>query len=503
MKSFFKSFYGKLSAVFMLLLIIVGAVQIYLTYNASLRYLEEVDQKLNLHLAGNIAGELQPMVKDSLSVSAIKESIHYMMVMNPKVEIYLTGHDGKILAYFADPPQKLNQKYINLKPVQKFLNGNKKSLILGEDPRQPDKQKPFSAATLNIGSKGQGYVYIILGGEQYDTAMSMVKDSYILQTSLKILVIVLLLTGIIGLILFAFLTRRIRRMSTAVKAFENGEMKRRIHVTSDDEIDELAGSFNKMADTIVSDMDKLKKTDKLRRELVANVSHDLRSPLASIQGYLETIMLKGEHISKEERDKYLEIIFNNTSQLGKLISDLFELSKLDAREIKPRPEPFSIAELAQDVVMKLKPSAEKKKIDLRVEANGVIPMVYGDIGLIERALTNIIDNAVRYTPSSGRVTVQVKKADEKAEVEIEDTGPGVEEEELNHLFDRFYRLEKSRNRSDGGSGLGLAIAKKVLDIQQIALTVESKVGEGTRFRFLVNRWKSGNNEGYHLKGRML
>jgi len=482
MKSFFTSFYGKLSAIFLVLLIILGAVQIYLTYNASMRYIQEVDQKLNLHLAGNIAKELEPMVKDSLSVTAIKESIHYMMVMNPKVEIYLADSNGKILAYFADPPQKLNSEYINLKPVKRFLNGNQKNLILGDDPRQSDKHKPFSAATLHIGNQGQGYVYIILGGEQYDNAMNMVKDSYILQTSLEILLIVLLLTAVTGLILFALLTRRIRKMSTAVKAFENGEMDRRIDVKSSDEIGELAKSFNKMADTLVLNMGKLKNTDKQRRDLVANISHDLRSPLASIQGYLETIMLKKDHIKPEEREHYLDIIIKNTNQLNKLITDLFELSKLDARQIKPQPEPFSIAELAQDIVLKLKPTAERKHIHLKLETNEFIPMVYGDIGLVERAVTNIIDNAIRYTGKNGEVTIHVHRANKHAEIDVEDNGPGVPTDQLPHLFDRFYRLEKSRNRSDGGSGLGLAIAKKVLDIQKIPLTVESKVNIGTKFR---------------------
>ncbi len=493
MIKFFKTFYGKLSAIFLLLLVTVGAVQIYLTFNASIRYLNEVDQKLNLHLAQNFATELRPLVKDSLSVPAIGQTIHYMMVMNPKIEIYLANHQGKILAFFADPPQKVKTTHINLKPVHQFIEEQKKPLLLGEDPRHPGTMKPFSAAPLKIGSNDNGYVYIILNSERYDTALNMLRNSYIMRTSLKILLIVILVTGIIGLILFAFMTRRLRKVSQAVKAFDNGELDRRVVLHSSDEIGELANSFNSMANTIVSSLDKLKQNDKLRRELVANISHDLRSPLASIQGYLETIMLKEKHLSDEERRQYLETIFRNTQQLGTLIADLFELSKLDARQIEPHPEPFSIAELAQDVVMKLQPAAKKKQIDMRVNPQGAIPMVYGDIALIERAMTNLIDNAIRYTPVQGNVTVHVSEANAGAEVTVEDNGPGVASEELPLLFERFYRMEKSRNRNDGGSGLGLAIAKKVLDIQNIPISADSVLGQGTRFHFRISKWVRGIN----------
>lgn len=472
---------------FLLLLLIVGAAQVYLTFNSSMRFLDEVDQKLNLNLAKNMAGELEPLVKDSLSIPAIKQSIHYMMVMNPKVEIYLADHTGKILAFFADPPQKVEQKTIPLKPIFRFINSKHNSLILGPDPRHPGVQKPFSASRMQLADGQTGYMYIILAGEQYENALNMVKDSYILQTSLKTLIVVLFLAGVIGLVLFAFLTRRLRRMSEAVQAFESGDLESRITDQSPDEVGELASSFNRMADTIVSNMEELKNTDKLRRELIANVSHDLRGPLASIHGYLETIMIKAENLSVEEREKYLQVIHKNTATLNKLVSDLFELSKLDARQIEARIEPFSIAELAQDVVMKLKPSADKKHLSMHMQPEGTIPQVNGDIGLVERALTNLIDNSIRYTPEKGSITVRVRGTADGADVIVEDTGPGIAKDDILHLFDRFYRVEKSRNRDDGGSGLGLAIAQKVLEIQDIPLSVESTVGIGTQFKMHLQK----------------
>jgi len=483
MKNIFKSFYGKLSAVFLLLLIVLGSTQIYLTYHSSMRFVEEADQKLNLNLARNMAAELKPMLSDSVSVPAIQQSIHYMMVLNPKIEIYLLDHSGKILAYFADPPQKVEAKTINLDPIHEFLQSDQQSLILGDDPRQPGRQKPFSAANLHIGGQPDGYLYIILGGEQYETAVSMVKDSYILRTSIQSLIIIIIFTGIIGLILFAFLTRRLRTMMSSVRQFEQGNYKQRIPVKSEDEIGRLAATFNKMADTIEEHMNQLKRTDKLRRDLVANVSHDLRSPLASMHGYLETILMKAESLSKQERQRYLDIIMDNTEKLSRLVEELFELSKLDAHQVEPEFEYFSIAELTQDVVMKLKFRANDKNVNLNADLPRNLSPVYADIGLIERALTNIIENALRYTPEGGRVEVYLNSTNHHIRVSIHDTGCGIPEDEIPHIFERFYRVDKSRNKKNGSTGLGLAIADKIMELHETEIKVESEINKGTTFYF--------------------
>ena len=150
-------------------------------------------------------------------------------------------------------------------------------------------------------------------------------------------------------------------------------------------------AFNKLAATIEENIPEIKNNDRLRRDLIANISHDLRSPLASIQGYLETIMIKEEKLSSTERRDYLEIVYKNFQRLNRLVDDLLELSKLDAKQIKPKPEHFSIAELTQDVVLKFKPQAEKQHITIHSDFPSGIPIVEGDIGMIERALSNLLD----------------------------------------------------------------------------------------------------------------
>ncbi|SMO79363.1 sensor histidine kinase [Fodinibius sediminis] len=484
MKRFFQSFYWKLSLVFLLLLIAMGIAQVTITYNSSMQFVRQADQKLNLNLAENMAAEFEAELEDEFDISRIKSSIHDMMVVNPRIEIYLLDSSGEILAFFVEKGRQIKTDSVGMQPIHEFLNSPRSDLILGEDPRDPTRTKPISVAELDIGSQQPGYVYIILGGEQYDSALSMLENSYFLQTSLKVFGIILLVTGIVGMILFAFLTRRLHRLSGAIVKFDEGDLDKRVPVHSNDEIGRLAQSFNSMADTLQENVKELKKTDQLRRELIANVSHDLRSPLASIQGYLETILLKGAELSEDKREKYFKIILKNTVGLRNLVDELFELSKLDTQQVKPADmEPFSISDLVQDVALKYAPKAEEKDIGINLECPAGLPLVKGDIAMIERVLSNLIENAIQYSEEGGDIQIELKKKNSSVLIQVKDTGRGIPEKDLPFIFDRFYRAEKSRSRSGGGTGLGLAIAKKIMDLHGKDITVRNRNHKGSVFAF--------------------
>jgi signal transduction histidine kinase len=492
MKGFFKTFYGKLSALFLVLLLVMGSVQILITINSWKTYYDEADQKLNQRLARDMAKELKPIVKDSLDLNAVHHSIHYMMVMNPKVEIYLLDSDGKIMAFFAEPDKKVKSTHVGLKPVQNFLDKSAEFPILGDDPRNPGITKPFSAARLDIGPDINGYLYIILGSEQFDAAINTTRESYVATTIAKGLLITVLFTAFLGLLLFAFLTRRLRDMTHAVESFKKGIYSSRVEVKSSDELANLAKTFNTMAETIEANIEELKKTDTLRRELIANVSHDLRSPLASIRGYLETIQIKDKTLSDEERERYINILLDSTSGLERLVEQLFELSKLDARQIEPTYEPFLLKEMVYDVMMKFKPRAEKAGVKLQIKIPDGLPQVYADVGLIERVLSNLLDNAIKYTPKNGTVYISTDKVDKDIiRVRVKDNGPGIKQDELPYIFDRFYRVDKSRSEKTGGTGLGLAIAKKIMEIHNSTISVVSELNKGSTFSFSLQPWHAG------------
>ncbi len=492
MKLFFKSFYVKLSIIFLCLLLLMGIVQILMTVDASKSFHTRAGQTLNENLARGMVLDFETQVKNGIDMAAMEDMIHYMMVINPKIEIYLLDSAGKILAFFAEPHKKLQAESVSLAPIEAFIKGNNEALILGDDPRYAGRQKAFSAAPLKIADK-DGYLYVIIESEQFDAAAEQNRASFITSTMIRGITVSVLVTGLIGLILFALMTRPIRKMTDVVRDFEKGKLNERIPASGDDELGTLANSFNHMADTIVANMDELKRTDQLRRELVANVSHDLRSPMASIKGYLETILIKEDSIQPEDRRKYLNSVLNISTMLEQLIEQLFELSKLDARQTQPQLEPFSIPDLVQDVVMKFTPLAEKAEIYLTADFPDTLPQAYADIGLIERALSNLIENAIRYTPKSGSVVVRIINNFPQIRLQVADTGCGIQEEELPLIFDRFYRVEKSRARATGGAGLGLAITQKILEVHQSKINVESKVNVGTTFSFSLPAWQPKHN----------
>jgi signal transduction histidine kinase len=248
-----------------------------------------------------------------------------------------------------------------------------------------------------------------------------------------------------------------------------------------DEIDQIASAFQEMSERITAQMVELERTDRLRRELVANVSHDLRTPLASLHGYLETLAVKQGRLTPEEEREYLAIATRHSERLGKLVSELFELTKLDASDTELTVERFSLAELVQDVVQDFRLRAEEREVALSVSLDRASGLVEADIRLVERALVNLVENALKFTPGGGRVTVSVEGREAKLRVEVRDTGCGIREAELPFIFERFYRTEKGRE--DGGSGLGLAIAKRILELHGSRIEVASALGEGTSFRF--------------------
>jgi signal transduction histidine kinase len=480
----FSSFYARLSTIFLLLILALGAGCVAIAFRSSQHLFDDVEQLLNREYARSIAEELRPLVAQGFSEERVKGAIHYMMVLNPMVEIYLLDPAGKILAYFLNPAERIARSAVDIAPVEAFVRSAGRQLSLGEDPRSASRSRPFSAAPLQMGPD-QGYVYIILGGERYDASLRMIRDSYYLRAGIVAFFLALAVTVVAGLSLFFFLTRRLRSLSDAVRDFEKGDLARRVTVQGRDELGALGRSFNEMASTIAADVEKIRLAERTRRDLIGNISHDLRSPLASIQGYLETMVLKDQQLSAEERRTFLQVSLRNTAHLQRLVEELVELAKLDARQVELRLEPLQIAELAQDVALKLAPDARGAGVSLTVEPDDDLPLVTGDAGMIERVLTNLIENALRFTPEGGAVRVLLHAEPRAVRVTVSDTGAGITPEDLPRIFERFYRADKSRDRARGGAGLGLAIARQIVELHGSTLEVQSRPGDGARFSFLL------------------
>lgn len=487
----FRSLYSKLAAVVLVLFTFVALVMVALVIYTTDMYQQEANQKLNIDLAENIVREKILIRDGKIDRDALEYIFHILMVINPSIELYLLDPGGNILEYSA-APGKVKREKISLNPLEKWLSGNIAIPLLGDDPRNLIGQKVFSAAPIYQQDKLEGYLYVILGGEKYDTIAQKIQDSFILRMSSWLIFAAIAFTGIIGLLIFALLTRRLKKLTAGMDAFKRGKHLANIDLPREkkaesqgDEIDNLSRTFREMARRIEEQIEKLQKSDLLRRELVANVSHDLRTPLATLTAYVETMQLKDFNWSSDERQKYLKIAGKHCKRLSSLVDDLFELASLDAQETKLNLESFSIAELIQDVVQNYELAAKEKNITLTSNIGQDLSFVTGDIRLVERVLENLIINALRHTPEGGTVSLIMNPSDEYMNVQVLDTGVGIPEEALPHIFDRFYKIEHKENvsASPSGFGLGLAIAKRIMDLHGGGLKVDSELDAGTCFTF--------------------
>ncbi|WP_350292845.1 HAMP domain-containing sensor histidine kinase [uncultured Croceitalea sp.] len=477
----------KLTLSFLAILLLAGLGYTIATIYLSNQYFYETTQRLHANLAQDLIDEKFVDASPIDSTGAINKVLfgdimHDMMAVNRAIEVYLLDMDGNVqysVVLDHDAPET-NQKKVALAPIKKYITNNGESYILGDDPKNNANQKVFSAAKFNKGGK-EGYVYIILAGEEYLTTRDNLFKSYALKLGLGTSILTLLFAAILGILSVWYLTKNLRELVFAAKRFQQGDLEYRIKDADKSDLAGVTTTYNEMAETILSDIDKIKSVEKLRRELIANISHDLRTPLSIIQGYIETLQMKDEDLTKQERSDYLKTINKSGERLSKLISQLFEYSKLEANQIEPQKEPFLISELANDIHRNYNVLAKQKNIKLKLEMGEGIPLVFADISLVERAIQNLMDNALKFTPENGEVIVQITPKNEDIEITIKDSGPGIKQENQALIFERYRQTKTGEHKE--GAGLGLAIVKKIMELHNASIRVLSKPNEGTSFSF--------------------
>ncbi len=263
-------------------------------------------------------------------------------------------------------------------------------------------------------------------------------------------------------------------------------------------LDETAGKLESTFNQLKAEHAELERMEKIRKDFIINVSHELRTPLASIQGYTETL-LDGAIQDREHNLRFLHIIRKNAERLANLTSDLVVLSRIELRQQKFKFEFHAVRPLLEDTVEFLKPLADKKQIEIKTDRVQDDLRLFADPEAVQQALSNLLDNAIKYTPENGKVHVSARMIPAQkdclamVEILVEDNGPGIPAEELPRLFERFYRVDKARSRELGGTGLGLAIVKHLIRAMGGEVRVESRYGEGARFSFTIPQsdWRAG------------
>jgi two-component system OmpR family sensor kinase len=464
-----------------------GGLTLFLQARTYRHYDLMLTQALNQSLASNLAAEyFSRLSLKPEFVAGVKTEFSKLMAANPNIEIYLLDADGVIKAFTAAPRDVVRRR-IDVAPLRALIGNQFVLPLLGDDPKDLNEQKIFSAAYVDDANPQLGFLYVILGGSDYDATARRVQGGMVLRNVLTVIALGLAVALVAAFFVLTTQTRKLRRLANGIDVFRDSNFQNPVPVpvaggSGGDELDRLSRAYNAMIAHIRMQMEQIAETNATRRELIASISHDLRTPLASLRGYLETLMLKEKTLSAQDRRMYLEIAFRQSDYMSRLIEELFELAKLDEVGLDISPEPMQLSELVQDVILKFKLLAEKNEIRLEGRVMPDTPLVYGDIALVERMLGNLLDNAIRHTARNGMITVTVAVDTHCARLEVADTGSGIMNPDLPHIFDRFYRADKSRDPASGGAGLGLAIVKRIVDLHGGQITVNSTVGIGTSFQ---------------------
>jgi signal transduction histidine kinase len=304
------------------------------------------------------------------------------------------------------------------------------------------------------------------------------------EHDLMLATVLLVFAGAIAVALGAFITAaitdRLARLRRTTQAIQSGDLSARAEIGGNDEIALLAGSFNQMAQQLQQADQKQKELDALRRDLVAWAGHDLRTPLSSIRLLVEALA-DGVVSDPQMAQSYLEQTRKNVSTLSLLVDDLFQISQLDAGGVPLNIETASLGDLISDTLESFRELAAQKGVSLSGAAGPGVDPLRIDVLWLGRALNNLVSNAIRHTPAGGSVTVTARLSASQVLIEVQDSGEGIAAADLPHIFERFYRGEKSRSRASGGAGLGLAITRGIIEAHGGFITAESQPGHGACF----------------------
>lgn len=319
---------------------------------------------------------------------------------------------------------------------------------------------------------------ILCSTEHYSQRMQL----GVMQLFMIILSVVICITLVISAIMSNKISKPIKEMTSVAKKIASGDFSQRVSIDAEGEMGQLADSFNQMSVA-------LEEMDEMQSAFISDVSHELRTPMTIISGFVEGV-LDGT-IEESEHKKYLEIVLGEIRRLNRLVNDLLEMSRLNNGKIEYKMVPFDITGSVRKAIISFEKNLSEKEIDVEVDFENDSMFVMGNNDSIYRVITNIMDNAVKFTPDKGRITIKVKKEGGKVKTSIENTGKGLSEKELGHIWDRFYQTDKSRNNAGrNGVGLGLYIVRNIMKAHNNDIYAESEEGKWTKFTFELDAVKN-------------
>lgn len=485
-------------------MIVLGTGVLWSTHNSQIRYYLELNQQLNAPVSMYIAQNVSVVEGILLDTEKIAELSDIVSQLNPGIEVYALDAAGKVMLA-ANQQKSVLREQVDMTPINAFINRSKPFPLFAENPGTESGNSIFSVHPLYPENKlvpntknetePVGYIYVVLASEQQRSLSDSLFYNKSSQDLFVTIAAILVLTGVCATALFFVLTLRLKKLRYRVtqrlqhiedEGESDGDAHQSQFTKSPDELEDLANAYDVLADSLTRSNQRIRQADQSRRDLFASISHDLRTPLTTLQTYLETLKTHDDRFTEAERHHYLTIALNHTNRLKRLVSDIFELSRLDNGDMEPNCESFSLLELAHDIVQDYQPTNQCDSVYLDVVAETASAsnwQVTADIDMTTRVFTNLLGNALKHTDLNDKISITLRHDQpERVGIVFSDTGEGMSTSTQQQIVGGDTWKNWKRNYQQPG-GLGLQIVQLILRLHGSALSVHSQLGMGTRFEF--------------------
>lgn len=488
MKKHSSSIFTSIGFLIFTILFVMGGVFIFITTLSATHYYEATTQLLNKDVAAHIAKFTSPYKGKGIDKKVADSVFYDAMVLSPTIEVYFLDPQGDVI-YYQAPDSLIELKKIPLEPILKHLDSKGQDYIKGPDPKNADQKQVFSVAEVRNDTALLGYIYVILGSDEYRKASGSLFDNHVFSLSIQILVIVLLLSLLLSLFYLRRIRRNFRRFTTVVNQYQHGDYTARLETNSYNEFTAIGEGFNSMADSLVEAINRLQASAVERRNFIANISHDLRTPLSIASGYVEKLKeeIKTGKPNLEKQDKFVAMASRKIHQLESMVAQLFDLSRMESIEFKLNKEPLIISDIVEETVTNASKIAEENEIGLSCNGCQETYWIMADTGMMERLVQNLVDNALKYTPQKGFLRLSLASENNRLTIDIENSGNPFSQE----LLEWINTLPgETAVKPKPHSGLGLAIVVRILQLHYFNYRVFTDSKGMNHFQFQIPLYKA-------------
>lgn len=452
-----------LGAYIVLIILAVFILNFFVSAKLQDYYEEKITEKLksNSFLAADILSDFPLASEQKARDLADKLDARITIIDRHGGVLADSEKDWRLMENHSDRPEIIDSLEIGYGEITRFSD------TLGFNMK-------YVAIPIKVNGDVRGVVRLALPLSEIETELRVIYKVVLLGG-----VIAILVAFLIGYFISKGITSPISQMTDIAERIAKGDFSKKADARSQNELGALAKSLNKMADELQSQLESLKKLNRVRTDFVANVSHELKTPLTSIKGFIETLE-DGALEDKENSKKFIAIIKKHAERISSIIDDLLSLSELELGKDRLHKKEFDLKKLVDEVLLGFSHQISVKKHVLDVNVKGSSFKINADRDKIEEVLVNVIDNAIKYTDNNGKISVDLSENKNDFLIQVQDTGIGIPKEHLDRIFERFYRVDKARSRQLGGTGLGLAIVKHIAQLHDGNIDIESIVDKGTK-----------------------